>query len=80
MAKRTTLTLEDDVAERLDEEVRRRGVPFKTVVNDALRSGLSQRPEEPPFTVDARPMGVRPGIGLDDVQGLLDEIEGFQRR
>jgi predicted nucleic acid-binding protein len=37
---RTTLTLDDDVAVRLEREVRKRGDSFKAVVNDLLRAGL----------------------------------------
>jgi hypothetical protein len=40
---RTTLTLADDVASRLQTEARRRGLPFKVVVNECLRAGLVQR-------------------------------------
>ena len=37
---RTTLTIDDDVAVRLERERRRRRVSFKTLVNDVLRTGL----------------------------------------
>jgi hypothetical protein len=40
---RTTLTLDDDVADKLKREAERRGVSFKYIVNDALRSGLAAR-------------------------------------
>lgn len=82
MSKRTTLTLEDDVAERLAEESRRTGKPFKDVVNQAIRAGLDRpsRSDLPPFKVKARPMGLRPGLDLDDIEGLLDQVEGPFRR
>ena len=38
---RTTLTLDDDLAAALREQAQRVGVPFKHVVNDTLRRGLS---------------------------------------
>ncbi len=38
---RTTLTLDDDIAALLKREARMSGQPFKQVVNDALRRGLS---------------------------------------
>ena len=49
---RTTVTLETDVAVRLERERRKRGVPFKEIVNRALRAGLDnldapQRRQEP---------------------------------
>lgn len=81
MSRRTTLTLEDDVAERLLEESRRTGRTFKDVVNEALRAGLDRRSASlPPFKVAARDMGLKPGFDLDDIEGLLDRLEGPYRR
>ena len=82
MTRRTTLTLEDDVAERLAEESRRTGKSFKDVVNETLRTGLARRASAtlPPFKVKARDMGLKPGFDLDDIEGLLDRIEGPHRR
>ena len=78
---RTTLTLDDDVAERLKAEARRSDKPFRTVVNEFLRLGLSSRPkgrpQEPPFVVRARDLGaLRPGLSLDNIGDLLDAGEG----
>jgi hypothetical protein len=81
---RTTLTLDEDLANKLKAEVRRTGKPFKAVVNDSLRAGLlrrkvSQRQE--PFRVRARDLGaLRPGLSLDNVGELLDLVEGPSRR
>jgi len=81
VSKRTTLTLDDDVAAKVDGEVRRSGRPFRTVVNEALRRGLERpRPLPEPYRVAARPMGLRPGIEIDDVEGMLDLLEGPRRR
>jgi len=80
MAERTTLTLEDDVAARLREEARRQGRSFKDVVNDAIRAGLNQVPDAEPYEVPVRDLGLRPGIDLDDIQGLLDRLDGPDRR
>jgi hypothetical protein len=79
--QRTTLTLEDDVAAGIREAARRTGKPVKAVVNEALRAGLA-RPPEPVsrFRVRPRNLGVRPEIDLDDVEGLLDRVEGSDRR
>jgi len=78
---RTTLTLDDDVAAGLKQAVRKSGRPFRSVVNDALRAGLAspERSTEP-FRVRARAMGLRPGVDLDDIEGLLDILEGPERR
>jgi hypothetical protein len=80
--QRTTLTLEDDVVGRLRAEALRTGKPFKTVVNDALRAGLDSRSgrRRPAFKVTARDLGARPEFDLDDIEGLLDQVEGPDRR
>ena len=82
MSQRTTLTLEDDVAASLRDAARRSGRPLKAVVNDAIRAGLSSGTtrDRPPFRVEARPMGLRPGIDLDDISGLLERLEGPEHR
>ena len=77
---RTTLTLDEDVARRLKAEMRRSGKPFRTVVNEFLRLGLSSRPKGPPqeaFVVQARDLGaLRPGLSLDNIGDLLEAGEG----
>ncbi len=61
----------------LAHEVRRTGLPFRTVVNDALRRGLEAAPAAlPGYRVEARPMGLRAGIEIDDIAGLLDRLDG----
>jgi plasmid stability protein len=79
---RTTLTLDDDVAAKLRTEARRSGRSFKETVNHILRLGLNARkqPALKPFTVRASAMGVRPGLNYDDIEGLLDQIDGPLRR
>ena len=70
------------MATRLLEESRRTGKAFKDVVNEAIRAGLDRRTEAPAprFVVRARPMNAKPGIDFDDIEGLLDRIEGPLRR
>jgi len=82
LTKRTTLSLEDDVAARLRDNARRTGRPLKAVVNDAIRAGLDSTATRgrPPFKVEARPMGLRPGVDLDDIAGLIERLEGPQHR
>lgn len=81
MPRRTTLTLEDDVVDRLREASRRTGRPLKAVVNDAIRAGLAQgRGRRPPFRVRPRDLGLREGIDLDDIEGLLERLEGPEHR
>ncbi len=83
---RTTLTLDDDVTAKLRAEVRRSGRPFKQIVNQTLRLGLSFRNQYkslPPFKVKPYDMGLRPGFSYDNVGELLerlDQIEEGSRR
>jgi len=79
MTMRTTLTLDEDVAARVRELQRASGSSFKTVVNDLLRRGLAARQEsvpEEPFRVRARPLRKRPGVQLDNIGELLEQVEG----
>ncbi len=80
---RTTLSLDEDVAEKLREETARRRLSFKETVNAILRRGLASPSEEElatPFTVEPRPLGLRAGFDLDDIGGLLDLLDGPARR
>jgi hypothetical protein len=73
---RTTVTLDEDVAAKLVQTARERGVSFKVALNDVVRAGLrdTTKPARP-FRVQARPMGVRPGINLDKALRLAGELE-----
>ena len=75
---RTTLSLDDDVTARLKAEVRRTGLSFKEAVNRALRRGLSaeRRGRVEAFVIQARPLGLRPGLNYDKVGDLIEQIEG----
>jgi hypothetical protein len=77
---RTTLTLDEDVAAKLKAEVRRSGRPFRDIVNETLRQGLSTRRaavRQTPFKVRARDLGsLLPGLALDSVADLLEQVEG----
>jgi hypothetical protein len=76
---RTTLTLDDDLAARLSRLSRDRKVPFRRVVNDAIRRGLlSQDPlsaEPEPFEVKTFRSAFRPGIDPERLNQLLDELD-----
>jgi Ribbon-helix-helix protein, copG family len=80
---RTTLTLDEDVAEKLKAEARRAGKPVKQVVNEALRRGLALRRETrsiKPFRVRVKDMGVYPGANYDNIGVLLEQVEGPRHR
>lgn len=81
---RTTLTLDDDVATRLQAESRRAGRPFRDIVNETLRRGLASQRRGAPrqaFKVKARDLGdLRPGVSLDNVAELIEQAEGALHR
>jgi hypothetical protein len=81
---RTTISLDDDVAAKLKAESRRTDRPFREVVNETLRRGLASRRDTAtpkPFTVTARDLGgLRPGLSLDNVADLIEQVEGSLHR
>ena len=83
---RTTLTLDDDLAQELHEASRKSGESFKAVVNTTLRRGLRlvDKPARslPPFVVQAREFEFQPGIDIFRLNQLHDdlEIEDFRRK
>ena len=80
---RTTLVIDDDVLDRARALASRRRVPFRTLVNEALRAGLSivEAPaKQKKYRTIPRPMGLRPGRNLDNIQELLAQVEGESRR
>lgn len=81
---RTTLTLEDDVAVRIEELRRKTGAPLKEVVNRVLRAGLDELASGPPrkrkpFRTRPLPVGRCLVPSLDDVTAVLDLAEEKKR-
>jgi hypothetical protein len=73
---RTTIDLDPDVDARLRALARERGVPLRTVINDALRAGTQPSADDaPPYTLPSRRLGVRPGIDLDRALRLAGQLE-----
>ena len=74
---RTTLTVDDDLAERLAQLARDTRQPFKVVVNEALRRGLGElAPSTAPFDYQPHPGLLRSGIdprGFNELAGRLDD-------
>jgi len=76
---RTTITLDDDIAQALERESEAKRVSFKEIVNSTLRRGLvagsmaaAARPK-----VVSRPFGggLLPGFDPDRMNQLNDELE-----
>jgi len=75
---RTTLSIDEDVAKLLRREIRRSGISLKAAVNHFLRPGLmvSGRPDRKQFLVHPRPLGLPPALSYDNVEDLIEAIEG----
>ncbi len=76
---RTTLTLDDDLGNRLKELARESGRSFKEVTNEIMRRGLSTG-EQPdagpePFRVVPKACGFKPGIDPLKLNQIYDDLE-----
>lgn len=75
---RTTLTLDDDLGTELRKRARQLNVPFKQVVNDAIRRGLSPGTSSgTPTVYRVRPFNSRlkPEVDPYRLNQLLDDEE-----
>jgi hypothetical protein len=79
---RTTLSLDDDVANLLKKEMRRSGSSLKETVNDLLRLGLmaSGGKTRKAFVVTPLDLGLPPGLSYDKVEDLIETLEGPAHR
>jgi len=84
MSIRTTVTLDDDIVDRIKQRSREQGDSFKQTLNNLLRFALSTGTPgaaRKPFKV--RPfhnLGAVPGLNFDKISELLDYAEGEDRR
>lgn len=79
MSTRTTVTLDDDVLARLKEASASRGVPFKEMLNEAIRSGLTTlSAPRPSKTYKIKPfdMGECFAPSIDNISELIAFGEG----
>lgn len=77
---RTTLTLDDDVADALHRRARQERRSFKDVVNQTLRQGLQTgarvaASDRKPFEVQPEACGFLPGIDPLRLNHLFDQLE-----
>lgn len=81
---RTTLTLDADVAARLEQVVRKRRKPLKAVVNEALRAGLDAidrpSPARKPFRTKGFDLGPSLIGTLDNIEEVLARAEGERHK
>ena len=75
---RTTVTIDPDVQQLIQDAMQRSRQSFKATLNQAIRRGLVgmiSPVDEPPFQVHARALGLRAGIDPARLNQLNDELE-----
>lgn len=76
---RTTLTIDEEIAERIRKEVALGKRSLKAVINQALRRGLGlesvKRAE--PYRVKAHSSPFAPGVDAGRLNQLVDELEAL---
>jgi len=73
---RTTVTLEPDIAARLNRLAVERGTSFKATINATLRAGLDAGDAgSKPYREVTRNLGLQPGIDLTKALRLAAELE-----
>ncbi len=75
--RRTTLTLEADVADYLAEKLfRNRGLKEKNLVNDLIRKGIQVDSETtlPPFEIKPFKTKLAPGMTIEKLEEMIREI------
>ncbi len=80
---RTTLVIDDDVLDQARTLASKRKLPFRTVINEALRAGLSivgASAKQKKYRTIPQTLGLKPGRNLDNIQELLAQVEGENRR
>ena len=80
---RTTLSIDDDVASLLEQEVRRSGESFKGTVNRLLRIGLMtarQPPSRERFVVKPRKIVLPASVNYDKTEEVLEALEGHRHK
>lgn len=71
---RTTVTLDPDVEQIVRQRMREQNVPFKTAVNDAIRSGAPGRGQTEPFRTATASLGDS-RVNLDRALALAGDLE-----
>jgi hypothetical protein len=82
MSIRTTVTLDEDVAERIKRESKQKGASFRDTLNELLRMALlaAGQTHRRTLVIKPTPMGLRPGLDYSDIEALLEYGEGADHR
>ncbi len=75
--RRTTVTLEADVADFIQETLsRNKELKEKQLINKLLRSGIKNETNQPAvkFKIEGFKSKLLPGVSADDIERMLDEV------
>jgi len=72
---RTTVTLDDDLAAALKRRAHERDLPFKQVLNEAIRAGLNGPVERRRYRMKPGRLRLRPEIDYTKALGLAAQLE-----
>ena len=75
---RTTIELDSDTAQAVEQLRREQGMGLSEAVNTIIRRGLLPRPEAGPFHQETKPLGLK--IDVSNVAEALDVLEGADHR
>lgn len=76
--KRTTIALDEDLLKRLKTDAARRGTTLANVVNELLRSALTERPGRSDYSLQLTGWDAetQPGVDILDRDKLFDLMDG----
>ena len=83
MSIRTTVTLDEDVVERVKRQCRKRGTSFRQTLNELLRLALVKaeaKPQRRKLEIQPTHMGYDPLLNYDCTESLLEHLEGVYHR
>ena len=72
---RTTVTLDEDVAQQIRQRMRERRAGFKEVLNELLRRGLQSPEGREPYSAPTFRMEVRSEVDLTKALSLASAME-----
>lgn len=77
---RTTLTIDEQIAERIRKEVKLGKRSMKQVINDALRRGMGLETPKPTkaYRVQPHSSAFAPGVDAGRLNQLVDELESAE--
>ncbi len=72
---RSTVTLDDDIAQQIKVLMAERGAGFKDTINDLLRRGLQSTSAPEPYEAPTFHSGIRQGVDLTKALSIAAQLE-----